>query len=316
MLKALLFFIVFPLAALFRWATDPAQAADEDTASEESDTPVATAAATIAPAPEATPVRTRKTTVNFVAHEDDDLLFLSPDIAADVQAGENVWVVYMTAGEVPPGNVEYANQRVEGERAAYARMARVANHWTSERVYFAGHELLSSTLNGTHVRLIFTYIHAEDAAHGDSYGDLWRMRRDESFEASPLDGRAAYTHDEFVDTLRDIIYAANPDLIRTQNSAFEEHDHIDHTSGAILAAEADTVDGATMIRRSEYYDYAIGGLDANWSGYWVNEKTAVWHTYVRYDRQVAPGGWDNVMNRQYLRETYMPGDPWVPSDDF
>ena len=315
MLKALLFILISPLAALLHWASDPA---DTDTADD--DDPPATEAVVPAKltthANDSTPSQKVRTTLNFVAHQDDDLLFMNPDIASDMQAGDRVWVVYLTAGEVPPGNYEYAKKRVEGEYAAYARAAHVPNRWTQETIYYGGHELSSSTLNGTRVRLVFTYIHAADSFHGEPYGDLWRMRHDETFEAFPLDGRASYTHDELVDTLREMIYAVNPDLIRTQNTQFEPKDHVDHTSAAIFAAEADTIDGATMIERSEYFDYQIGDFKENYTGYWVREKTAIWHTYMRYDREVGPGAWDGCMAKEYVRGSYLPGDEWSPPDDF
>jgi hypothetical protein len=37
------------------------------------------------------------TTMSFVAHQDDDLLFMNPDITSDVQAGCNIWIVLQNA---------------------------------------------------------------------------------------------------------------------------------------------------------------------------------------------------------------------------
>ena len=39
------------------------------------------------------------TTLNFVAHEDDDLLFLSPDLLHDLHNGKCVTTVLLTAGD-------------------------------------------------------------------------------------------------------------------------------------------------------------------------------------------------------------------------
>ena len=68
----------------------------------------------------------------FAAHEDDDLLFLNPDIPHAFAAGKYVTVVYLTAGSCTgdTGEQAYYLDREAGVRAAYARMANVADEWT------------------------------------------------------------------------------------------------------------------------------------------------------------------------------------------
>lgn len=266
------------------------------------------------------------TTLSFPAHPDDDLLFMSPDITSDVQAGYNVWVVYLTAGELPCGEgfpscgMAYADMRIQGERAAYARAARVPNEWTYESMYFGGREVATNRLNGTNVHLVFTFIHA--AAGRDQCGDLYRMVHDDSFVAQPIDGRAAYTKASFVGTLRSIITTLNPNYIRTQSSIGHrepDRDHVDHIAGTILAADADTYpDGTTRIRRDEYQGYVIRSYPDNVFGYWRDEKTAVWNEYRPRDPNVPPGSWDDVMGKQYRPEgrVFQPGTPWVQPPDF
>ena len=66
------------------------------------------------------------TTLSFVAHQDDDLLFMNPDIVSDVQVREPTWITYLTAGNLAPGpaGMVYADQRIQGARAAWARAGR------------------------------------------------------------------------------------------------------------------------------------------------------------------------------------------------
>ena len=68
----------------------------------------------------------------FVAHEDDDLLFLNPDIAHAFADGRYIITVYFTAGSCTgdTGENAYYLDREAGVRAAYARLANVANEWT------------------------------------------------------------------------------------------------------------------------------------------------------------------------------------------
>ncbi len=270
------------------------------------------------------------TTLSFVAHPDDDLLFMNPDIASDVQAGYNVWVVYMTAGEVwnRPA-MPYADQRIQGERAAYARAARVPNQWTFEPMYFNGHEVATNRLNGTNVRLVFTFIHGASGGctepGQDAYGDLYRMLHDNNFVAHPIDGRAPYNRASFTGMLTSIIATVNPAYIRTNSSiGHREGDHVDHTSAAILAADADTTaNGETWIRRDEYQGYVMRDDPATYPdnvfGYWRDEKTDIWNAYWPHDPEI-PGGWiwSSVLGKQYRLDgrIFWPGIPWVAPGDF
>lgn len=64
----------------------------------------------------------------FVAHLDDDLLFMNPDIASNIEAGGCVRVVYLTASDAGEGE-GYMLGRERGVRAAYAYMAHQPDVW-------------------------------------------------------------------------------------------------------------------------------------------------------------------------------------------
>ncbi len=67
--------------------------------------------------------------LNIVAHEDDDLLFLSPDLLHAIQSGRTVRTIIVTAGDAGDG-ASYWQSRESGSMAAYAQMSGVANSWT------------------------------------------------------------------------------------------------------------------------------------------------------------------------------------------
>jgi LmbE family N-acetylglucosaminyl deacetylase len=265
------------------------------------------------------------TTVNFVAHQDDDLLFMNPDIAADVQAGADVWVVYLTAGDIPHrvgrahGGIVYSDMRIQGLRAAYARAAKVPADWVYEELTLAGHPVPTNRLTGTGVRLVFTFVHAA-ANPEDPCGDLWRLWHDPTFVAQPIDGRPGYDQASFLALIRAVIDIAAPDHIRSQSTiGHYEGDHIDHVSSALLVADADVdADGLTVVRRDEYIGYAIAGLPDNIEGYWRDEKTAIWNEYWPHDPELNGTLWQNVMGRQYSPpdRIFLPGRLYVPPDDF
>ncbi|KAG0756724.1 hypothetical protein G6F22_020200 [Rhizopus arrhizus] len=67
----------------------------------------------------------------FVAHLDDDLLFMNPDIASNIEAGGCVRVIYLTASDAGEGD-GYMLGRERGIRAAYAYMAHKPDQWKED----------------------------------------------------------------------------------------------------------------------------------------------------------------------------------------
>ncbi|HEX8867095.1 MAG TPA: PIG-L family deacetylase [Lentzea sp.] len=270
------------------------------------------------------------TTLSFVAHQDDDLLFMNPDIASDIKAGYQVWVVYLTAGQINDGHdMDYANSRIEGVRAAYAEAAQKPNRWIYEPMWFNGHELATNRLDGTNLHLGFTFVKAASGGGcdpndpvSDARGDLYRMLHDDSFVAQPIDGRAPYTRASFTGMLHDIIREVEPDYIRSLSSIGHRlpppnTDHVDHVSSAILAADADTVDGNTWIRRDEYDGYVIESYPKNVFGDWAVRKTEIWDQYWPKDPALDAGSHREKMERQYRPEgrIFWPGTAWVGPGD-
>ena len=66
------------------------------------------------------------TTLSFVAHEDDDLLFLNPDIAKSILAGKCTITVFVTAGDAGV-DASYWKNRELGSKASYAALAKLSN---------------------------------------------------------------------------------------------------------------------------------------------------------------------------------------------
>ena len=78
--------------------------------------------------------------IYFSAHQDDDLIFMSPSLMDDVASG-GVWTVYLTAGDAGLGE-DYWRGREEGERAAYSAMG--ATGWREDALVVNGKNLASS----------------------------------------------------------------------------------------------------------------------------------------------------------------------------
>ena len=86
-------------------------------------------------------------TLTIVAHEDDDLIFISPDLLHAIKAGATVRTVYVTAGD-DGMSASYWMARERGPMAAYALMAGTANSWTQSDAGVPGHPIPLYTLSG------------------------------------------------------------------------------------------------------------------------------------------------------------------------
>ena len=73
---------------------------------------------------------TRVEVFEIVAHPDDDLLFIDPDLAAVVSHATAVRTVVISAGDAGL-DASYWKSREAGLRAAYARLAGAPNSWTA-----------------------------------------------------------------------------------------------------------------------------------------------------------------------------------------
>ena len=76
-------------------------------------------------------------TLSIVAHLDDDLLFMNPDISSGIHAGQVTRTVFAVA-PVMRGLSRYWESREAGSKAAYAHMAGVDNHWRTEQITIEG----------------------------------------------------------------------------------------------------------------------------------------------------------------------------------
>lgn len=253
--------------------------------------------------------------LSFVAHPDDDLLFLNPDIASDIQAGLPSWTAYLTAGNIQPGSAgyPYTDERIKGLRAAYARTAGVANDWDWIPITLTGRQVVTNRLKAApHVNLVFTYI---DAAAGpeDNFGDLYRMWHDPQFVAQLLDNRPAYTRATLVAMLKALIEHVNPLFLRITDPYGQSiGDHVDHAYAGRFAATANLDGAGKVVRRMDsYFGYAARNFTPNVSGYWETESRETFEAYNAFDTELPPGAWSDMHIRQHRRHVWMPGDTYL-----
>ncbi|MEU4427079.1 PIG-L family deacetylase [Actinoplanes sp. NPDC024001] len=178
-------------------------------------------------------------TLNVVAHQDDDLLFINPDVSRDIADGRCVTTAFVTAGDAGRP-AAYWRGREAGAMAAYAAMAGVANRWTADTVTLAGRKVLRRSLIGAPIKLLFLRLpdgHGY-AVHG--YQTLHKLFSGEIATIRAIDGTARYSRQALIDTLAAVMTAHQPRVVRTLDytGSLGDGDHADHHSAAYFAQAA------------------------------------------------------------------------------
>jgi LmbE family N-acetylglucosaminyl deacetylase len=245
--------------------------------------------------------------MQVVAHEDDDLLFMNPDLGDDVRSGRAVVTVYLTSGESNSTDVPtYIAQRQAGVRAAYAAMAGVADDWRgSELPLDADHSVELYELKARpEVKLVFVNL-PED--HGGSHAlrRLWADRnesvRSTTFlpKGAQVPKRYRYTRYALLDALQTLMARFQPSVVRTQDSNPDTgyphwqpfYDHPDHLMTAKFTDEA-----ARLYRQSArkpvfvqigYRDYNIEQVPVNLDAAQQQDKLDDFAKYRVHDPMVG-----------------------------
>lgn len=239
--------------------------------------------------------------MNIVAHQDDDLLFQSPDLLEAVADGDCVRTVYVTAGDAGLGEA-YWREREAGSRAGYAEMAESADLWTTSEPTVAGHPLHLQTLVGV-PRISQVYLRLPNggpagagyAATGfQSLPKLWRSQHPEPAGLEPIssitavDDSTTYTYEGLLSTLEALIEEFQPDVIAIQNSTVEfgSGDHFDHIVVARLAQVAAASYGAEHLLTA-YQDYETASRSANVFEPQLAAKLNAYFAYAVHDSNEA-----------------------------
>jgi LmbE family N-acetylglucosaminyl deacetylase len=240
----------------------------------------------------------RGVTMNIVAHEDDDLLFLSPDLLHDIQSGKCVRTVFLTAGDAAErvgGTTDqmrkYWMDREAGSRAAYALMARVRNSWRQSTVRVDGHPITEFTLRGA-PRISEVFMRLPDGNFDGSgfsvhsFESLLKLQENQITAIHAIDGSTSYSKAGLLKTVTDLVRMFRPGTIRTQDYVDADYapigDHADHNAAAYLAHAASDAYSAPH-KLIGYRDYDISLRPANVTGRDLTLKQNAFYLYDKYD---------------------------------
>src|SRR5665648_342018 len=191
-----------------------------------------------------TPATCTAHTMQVVAHPDDDLLFMNPDILRDIEAGHCVRTVFVTTGDAARDD-SYWPRREEGIRAAYAIMAGADDAWTETTIAIAGNDLTTVTLDAAPaISLVFMRLpDGNRRGTGNRIHDFESLKRPWEGDIptiSAVDGTATYDRESLQRTLTGLMDDFEASTVRTQNWTIEfgAGDNADHTATALFVREA------------------------------------------------------------------------------
>ena len=170
----------------------------------------------------------------IVAHEDDDLLFMQPDLYERVTQHVPTTVVYITAGDAHLG-VANADSRIEGVKAAYAVTSGVPD-WHCGWIDLTGHAVEHCRLWGANLSLVFVG-YPDGFPDGSTEGSLLHLWEGTARRAETVaDIPASYSRDELIAAVTEIVAVTQPQTIHTlEIAATHGGDHSDHMMVGTLA---------------------------------------------------------------------------------
>jgi LmbE family N-acetylglucosaminyl deacetylase len=239
--------------------------------------------------------------MNVVAHEDDDLLFLSPDLLREIQSGQCVRTVYLTAGDSGYGKFYWLNRQL-GAEAAYAHMLGLKKViWDQQTVSLAPGKYVTVAVPRGNSKVSLVFFNLPD---GDLQGQGFTSSGDQSLaklqsgelqKIKTVDGQSSYTSRQLTDALTVLMNSYQPAAVHTQADVASDSypDHSDHiAAGKYATAAAAAYDqqlfGDTFaVPVVRYIGYPIHGYDANVTGADLEQKEATFLIYAKYDGGVC-----------------------------
>src|SRR5579884_226506 len=230
--------------------------------------------------------------LDIVAHEDDSLLFQSPDLLHAIQQGWCVRTVFMTAGD-DGRDQTYWQGREAGALAAYAQMAGVSNTWVQSDAGISGHPMPLYTLAGApQVSLIFMRL-PDGNADGSGFPStgntsMQQLWQNNIASLSAIDGSSSYTRQGLINTILALMQSFQPVQIRVQDymGSYGDGDHSDHHTSAYIAQAAHQ-QYTTPHTFIGYMDYNTTLNPQNVTGTDLTNKQNAFYTYAPYDPNVC-----------------------------
>jgi LmbE family N-acetylglucosaminyl deacetylase len=243
---------------------------------------------------------TGPTVMNVVAHQDDDLLFMNPDLLHDIHAGHCIRTVYVTSGDAG-GDTFYWLSREKGSEAAYASMLGIKDIWVEHVVKLSNHQFITIANPQSNPKISLVFMHLPDGnVHGNGFAathheSLRRLEAADIPEVHAVDKQSSYTSDELTQSLARLMHAFSPSEIRTQANLVDGTypDHSDHMAvgryvqRAYDQYSAEQYEGRVTIPFTFYVGYPIHAMPANVVDSDLSEKRQAFMQYAKHDNGIC-----------------------------
>ncbi len=238
--------------------------------------------------------------MNIVAHQDDDLLFMNPDLLHALAAGDCVRTVYITAGD-SGNNSKYWQSREQGSQAAYSSMLGKNYTWEQQIIKLGNNRFITiaSPKGNTKISLIFMRL-PDGNLRGEGFGpsnheSLSRLAASNIEKMVAVDDQSSYTSDSLIKTLSSLARTYKPTEIRTQSDydGSEFPDHSDHRTVSFYAKQVHSRYQKEQRKTSIgvpikfYLGYPIHSLEDNVSPDDLAAKEAAFLAYSKFDDSVC-----------------------------
>jgi LmbE family N-acetylglucosaminyl deacetylase len=235
-----------------------------------------------------------KTVMQFVAHQDDDILFMNPNLQHDISMGNCIRTVYFTAGDAG-SNQSYWVDRQHGSEAAYAQMLGTPNvTWTERMVSLdASHIITIANPRGNHaISLIFLRL-PDGNVDGRGFASqhhqsLKKLYARQILAMNAVDDRTqSYSYDALTGGLIHLMQVYKPEELRSQSTdpGSTVKDHSDHNAVGefttlSFGAYQTTNPAATL---TYYLGYPVHNLPVNVMGEDYARKVATFLSFSKFD---------------------------------
>lgn len=263
-----------------------------------------------------TPTCTGRSIMNIVAHEDDDLLFMNPDVMQALRDGDCVRTVYLTAGDAGHDQLYWLG-RERGSKAAYATMlGQRQNIWVDRigRLATGQYVSISAMRNVMQASLIFLRL-PDGNLNGNGFGashfqSLAQLHNNAIVSINTVDAQSSYTSVELTATLTELMDHYQPTEVWTQipvNMSKQFRDHSDHlTTGAYTREAFAAYKNHDSAQLKYYIGYPVRGFGENVPGPLLEEKRAIFFAYAQFDGATCSSNesCSNSAYSQYLPREY------------
>jgi LmbE family N-acetylglucosaminyl deacetylase len=271
-----------------------------------------------------TPICADNTTImNIVAHQDDDLLFMNPDLSHEISAGQCIRTVYVTAGDAGQGSVYWLG-REQGSEAAYDSLLNIPSTtvWIQKTIKLAADEFVTvaNPYKNKAISLIFMRL-ADGNLTGRGFAasgfeSIAKLHYGSIPTIDSVDGQSSYTSDQLTAALTALMTAYQPTIIHTQaprDYGTIYHDHSDHiTVGRYVQSALPGYANQANTPVSYYVGYPIRQRPANVSGTDLDIKTDAFLAYAQHDPGVCQSltdcddtpTYNAYLTREYTTDQY------------